>query len=343
MSNKALAAVLTCAVAPVALLFAFGGEDSPASAAALNSKKIPAEYLPWVQKAGQVCPEISSPLIAAQIEQESSWNPQAESHDDQGRPIAQGISQFIPATWATWGQDVASKDGTPQPDGIKDVWTPGDAIIAQAKYDCWLAKKMQGLLKAGAVHGDLVSLTLAAYNAGPDAVEKAGGIPSIPETQGYVKRIQGLMAQYTAVGSSTATGFGARVIAAAEKWKGTPYSWGGGTVDGPSEGFAQGSGIVGFDCSGLVQYAVYQASHGTVMLARTTTEQVKQGSSVTQAELRPGDVIYFALNGSGYDHVGIYVGGGRMIHAPRTGEVISYADITDAYWSGKPQQIRRFG
>lgn len=342
MIGKGLAIGLVVMV-PVAMLLGFGGEDDTAAAATLDAKAIPAQYLTWVQKAGQECPEISAPLIAAQIEQESAWNPTAESHDAEGNPIAQGISQFTPGTWQTWGQDVAGKDNTPRPDGVKDVWTAGDAIIAQGKYDCWLAGKVKKLLERGAVHGDVVTLTLAAYNAGLGSVENAGGVPNFPETQGYVKNIQQLIARYTSSGTVAASGAAASIIKAAEAQLGVPYAWGGGTVTGPSEGFAQGSGTVGFDCSSLVQYAVYQASKGTVMIPRTTTVQVTAGKAVSRNDLKPGDAIYFKLNGGSYDHVGIYVGNGRMIHAPRTGEVVSYTDITDGYWSGKPQTIRRFG
>lgn len=337
MSAKAIVPIGLAVLAPVTLLFAFGGDDTENAAAVLDAKAVPAQYLPWVQKAGQQCSVISAPLIAAQIEQESGWNPAAVSPAG-----AQGISQFMPGTWTTWGQDAASKDGAAKPDGIKDPFTAGDAIMAQAKYDCWLAGKVLKWLKAGKVTGDPVALTLAAYNAGPGAVEQSGGMPNIPETTGYVKNILQLITQYTA-GTTTGTGFGAQVIKAAEKWRGTPYSWGGGTVAGPGYGFAQGASIKGFDCSSLVQYAVYAASNGTVMLPRTTSVQVKAGKAVSAADIKPGDAIYFDLNGTGYDHVGIYVGNGRMIHAPKTGDVIDYADLTDSYYSSRPQSIRRFG
>ncbi len=334
----------------VTFLFAGFGGDEPIvpAGAGLDARRVPAQYLPWVQKAARTCELITGPVIAAQIDAESSWQPDAKSRNPRtGEVIAEGISQFIPSTWATVGMDVASKDGRAEPDGIADPFTPGDAIMTQAKYDCGLAKGIDQRLKAGTIHGDRLALTLAAYNAGMGAVEGAHGIPSIPETQGYVRSILALIPQYSAQNGGTAPGgtaFGNRIVDAARKQIGVPYSWGGGSVNGPTLGFAQGAGTVGFDCSSLVQYAVYQASGGATMLPRTSQAQAAAGQPVQRSDMRPGDVIAFALNGGGdYDHIGIYIGNGRMIHAPRTGRDVSEEDITTGYYTGKPQVVRRFG
>ncbi|MFJ2608179.1 NlpC/P60 family protein [Streptomyces sp. NPDC087425] len=318
-------------------------------ATTLDAQKIPSGYASWVEQAGQLCPEVSAPLVAAQIEAESGWNPKAVSPAQ-----AQGLSQFIPGTWATWGVDAAGKDGSAEPDGVADPFTPGDAIMTQARYDCWLADKVKDAAPSGA---DVTRLMLAAYNAGPGAVQQYGGVPPYPETQAYVVRIIEAMGRYTGTGTATGTStgepsgetsgetggaFGDRVVAAARKWLGTPYSWGGGGVEGPGLGFAQGANTVGFDCSSLVQNAVYQASGGTLILPRVSQLQVTAGESVDRADIRPGDVIGFALHGS-YDHIGIYIGGGQFIHAPKTGDVVKISDLNDAYYTSKPQKIRRFG
>src|SRR2546430_10638179 len=125
--------------------------------------RIPLAYLPTVQQAAKACPELSVPLLAAQIEAESKWNPQADS----GK--AQGIAQFDPQTWAEWGKDYAG-------DGTADIWNPKDAIAAQGAYMCHLFKIVKG------VPGDATQLALAAYNAGPSAVLRAQGVPQINET-----------------------------------------------------------------------------------------------------------------------------------------------------------------
>ncbi|GAA4788369.1 NlpC/P60 family protein [Streptomyces ziwulingensis] len=318
----------------------------------LRSDLVPPEYVRWIERAGDLCPEVSAPLVAAQIEAESGWNPKAVSP-----ARAEGLSQFIPGTWATWGVDAAGKDGTPEPDGVADPFTPGDAIMTQARYDCWLADKVREM----GIGGDLTRLMLASYNAGPGAVQQAGGVPPYPETQGYVTRIITLMTKYSGVGTSGTSGksgtsgpgdsaepgaadgsFGNRVVANAKEWLGTPYSWGGGGPEGPSLGFAQGAGTVGFDCSSLVQNAVYHASGGRLLLPRVSQLQVRSGKAVARDDLRPGDVIGFQLNGS-YDHIGIYLGGRQFIHAPKTGDVVKISNLDEQYYASKPQTVRRFG
>ncbi|WP_236573216.1 lytic transglycosylase domain-containing protein [Streptomyces sp. GS7] len=139
---------------------------------------IPRQYLATVQSATKTCPELTVPMLAAQLDAESHWNPQADSGQ------AQGIAQFHPSTWAEWGKDYTG-------DGKADVWNPADAIPAQGAYMCHLFKEVKG------IPGDPTQLALAAYNAGPGAVLKARGIPRIPETQNYVNRIEALIPKYT--------------------------------------------------------------------------------------------------------------------------------------------------
>jgi cell wall-associated NlpC family hydrolase len=303
----------------------------------LGTGQVPPEYVMWIERAGRLCEEVGAPLVAAQIAAESGWNPDAVS------PVgAQGLSQFMPGTWATWGVDAAGRDGSAEPDGVADPFTPGDAIMTQARYDCWLAGRV-----GDTGGGDPTRLMLAAYNAGPGAVQEHGGVPPYPETQAYVARIVASMAEYTEPEPEPAAGeggsaFGDRVVAAARKWLGTPYSWGGGGPEGPGRGFAQGAATVGFDCSSLVQYAVYHASGGSVVPPRVSQLQVTAGKPVDRADMRPGDVIGFRL-GVTYDHVGIYLGGGQFLHAPRTGDVVKISNLNEPYYAGKPQKVRRYG
>ncbi|ADK13240.1 MULTISPECIES: NlpC/P60 family protein [Clostridium] len=98
------------------------------------------------------------------------------------------------------------------------------------------------------------------------------------------------------------------VVAYASNFLGVPYVWGG---TSPS----------GFDCSGLVQY-VY--AHFGIDLPRTSQEQQTVGTAVSRDELQPGDLVFF---GSPAYHVGIYVGGGQFINAPKTGDVVKIASL----------------
>ncbi|MEU4893571.1 NlpC/P60 family protein [Streptomyces sp. NPDC044780] len=111
----------------------------------------------------------------------------------------------------------------------------------------------------------------------------------------------------------------AQAIAFAKAQLGKPYVWG---ATGPSS----------FDCSGLTQAAWKSAG---ISLPRTTWDQVKIGTRVSTSQLQPGDLVFF------YDdisHVGLYIGDGMMIHAPKPGDVVKKAPITEMpiYGSVRP-------
>jgi cell wall-associated NlpC family hydrolase len=124
------------------------------------------------------------------------------------------------------------------------------------------------------------------------------------------------------------------IIEAGMRWLGTPYSWGGGTLDGPSEGFAQGSGIVGFDCSSLTRYMAYQGTGHQDVLPRTAAEQFLSSSldvvetTFDLTRLRPGDLMFWGSSALAIHHVAMYIGGGQLIEAPHTG---SFVHVVPAY------------
>jgi cell wall-associated NlpC family hydrolase len=316
------------------LIVLAGGGGSAHAAPGLRSGTVPKQYRPWVAKAGSLCPETVGPAaIAAQIDAESGWNPHAVSPTG-----ATGISQFEPGAWARWGRDA---DG----DGRTSPLEPPDAITAQGRYMCSLAKTVSGYLGDGAVHGDVLDLALAAYNAGPGAVLAAGGIPHNGQTEVYVATIRRLMGRYSATTTPPGSTLGTRIVAAAKSQIGKPYVWGGGDVNGPTSG--------GFDCSGLVMYALYQASGGKIALHEHLADhQARQGHAVTgpargsrinMALLRLGDVIGFADPGSStFHHIGIYAGDGKLVHAPDFGESVKISDLSSSYWQGQTWQVRRF-
>ncbi|GAA4299538.1 NlpC/P60 family protein [Actinomadura luteofluorescens] len=120
---------------------------------------------------------------------------------------------------------------------------------------------------------------------------------------------------------------GAIAVEAALKWLGTPYSWGGGDMEGPTYGIAQGAGTVGFDCSGLTMYAWNKAG---VRLDHWTGTQWTSGPHIPISKLRPGDLVFFATNRSDpatIHHVGLYLSDGRMVEAPYTGAHVRIASI----------------
>ena len=108
---------------------------------------------------------------------------------------------------------------------------------------------------------------------------------------------------------------GEEIVEYAKEFIGIPYVYGG---TSPS----------GFDCSGFVKY-VY--AHFGVALPRVTYDQIKVGTSIDYSELQAGDLVFFR----GGDHVGIYVGNGQYIHAPRTGRTITVEDLNRSVYAAR--------
>lgn len=91
-----------------------------------------------------------------------------------------------------------------------------------------------------------------------------------------------------------------------------------------------GTGRGGFDCSGFTQY-VY-ARQG-VYLPRTAADQAGVGTRISRSDLRPGDLVFFAgTYKRGISHVGIYLGNGNFIHAPRSGTTVRVDDLDSSYY-----------
>lgn len=120
-----------------------------------------------------------------------------------------------------------------------------------------------------------------------------------------------------------------QLIARAKSQLGVKYSWGGGGPSGTGYGFAQGAGTKGFDCSSFMQYVF--AGFG-VKLPRVTYDQVRQGAQVSYKNLKAGDLMFFNQGSRGPEHVGLYIGNGKFIHAPKTGDVIKISSAADPYY-----------
>lgn len=150
----------------------------------LAEGEVPKEFIKWLKLGGGVCKGISSPLLAAQQEQESGF----QTHI--GSPAgAQGPSQFMPDPWGTWGYKVDENGENVGEAGGGDINSPADATMAQARMMCASYETAERKVKEGTWKGDPVELTLAAYNAGEGNVDQYGGVPPFAETQHYVKII----------------------------------------------------------------------------------------------------------------------------------------------------------
>jgi murein DD-endopeptidase len=109
------------------------------------------------------------------------------------------------------------------------------------------------------------------------------------------------------------------VLSRAVNVLGTPYRWGGSS---PSKGF---------DCSGLVKYAFRDVNEAD--LPRTSNAMAAgHGQKVERKDLKPGDLLFFTIKSSKVNHVAIYLGNDRFIHAPRRGKAVSIDTLKKPYW-----------
>ncbi len=151
-----------------------GADRGSGDGAPLKKGTVPQDWARWYVKAGGICREVTSSLLAAQGHQESRFSAQATS--DQG---AKGPGQFMDYTWPTWAKDY---DG----DGKIDVRSPGDAIMAQGHFMCYMVGRFRKARIKEPARGGIAALALAGYNAGEGAVEQYGGIPPYAQTIHYV-------------------------------------------------------------------------------------------------------------------------------------------------------------
>jgi len=118
---------------------------------------------------------------------------------------------------------------------------------------------------------------------------------------------------------------GSAIAHTAETLLGLPYREGGSLPDG-------------FDCSGLVNYVF--ARHG-IAVPRDVKRQASAGSPIDRRDILPGDLVFFATTGSGPTHVGIAIGEGRFIHAPKSGDVVRTESMSASYWTSRFVMARR--
>lgn len=108
---------------------------------------------------------------------------------------------------------------------------------------------------------------------------------------------------------------------------GVPYRWGGSSVE------------TGFDCSGFVR-AMYEKTLGLV-LPRRADQQAAATQAIDRADLQPGDLVFFNTMRHAFSHVGIYLGDGKFIHAPRSGSKVRVEDMQASYWLKRFNGARR--
>ena len=181
-------------------------------------------------------------------------------------------------------------------------------------FNCgWYKVKYNG--QTGYIRSDLVDLTeVPPANSGSSSSGSSSGsgsseTPSTPSAPSD---------------DYDSSSLGAQIAAYAQKFVGYPYVYGGTT---PS----------GFDCSGFVQYIYRQFS---VSINRTATAQLANGYSVSYDSLRPGDLVFFG-SGSYASHVGMYIGGGKFVHAQGSATGVVISNLTESWYLNRYIGARR--
>jgi len=261
-----------------------------------------------ISPTGEVSPRIIGPALNGS----GAGGNRTPIHDSDGGRLdgdtiydhAVGAWQFIPSSWAAYGRDGNS-------DGVADPHNVYDNALGAVVHLC------------GAGAHDLsdreqLRQTIYGYNRSWTYVEKV--LANIDTFD----RI-GVGAGGAAV--PEASGRAAVVIAEARKFLGLPYLWGGTTPRG-------------FDCSGLTSWA-YRAAG--VTLPRVSRDQARVGTWIPRSAgleaVAPGDLLFFGSNpaagqNGGIHHVAIYLGGGQMINAPRTGTVVREEAVWMSSYAG---------
>ncbi len=189
------------------------------------------------------------------------------------------------------------------------------------------------------------------HTMAPDVIAQAVENSNVPDAYGHTRdRVTALLAALVPVigipasdcqpAIGAGTGFGPRILASAARWIGTPYVWGGGNETGPTNG--------GFDCSGLVLYAVFTASGGRITLPHYTQSQQNdpRAEVIPFDDRQPGDLIYFTAPGvTDSHHVAIYAGRDHgadiILQAPTSGIPVGYARLDHWTAPGEHLDVRR--
>jgi len=196
------------------------------------------------------------------------------------------------------------------------VTVTGDAV-ADTKGNEWVPVSYDGT--KGYVVGPYLAKTT-------DAITRQKSLPP-PVTSTLSPITSGSTDTSAQSAPATATPMGGKIVAMAMKYIGSPYVW-------------AGASPKGFDCSGFVMYVVQQAAN--LNITHSIGAQASSGQYVSKDNLQPGDLIYFAgTYTAGLSHAGIYIGGGRFIHAENESTGVVISNLNDGYYGPKYYTARR--
>ena len=165
-------------------------------------------------------------------------------------------------------------------------------------------------------------LVCAAVHAAPTTVAE-DAVERLLTDKGLIERLGGRLEHVRHTAGEKAS----ELVVNAMGFLGVPYKRGGTSAE------------TGFDCSGFVR-AMYEQSIGLV-LPRRANEQAAATQTIDRTDLKPGDLVFFNTMRRAFSHVGIYVGDGKFIHAPRSGAQVRVEDMREAYWQTRFNGARR--
>ena len=245
-----------------------------------------------------------------------------------GQPISVASADTVPPGQLAVMRSAAATCGLP--------W---QVLAGIAKVESDFGRNM-ATSSAGAIgYGQFLPSTWAEYGAGGNPYDFHDALPAMARdlcANGGARDLPAALYAYNHADwyvnevLATAIRYGyvapgahpAEVVELARAQIGRPYVWGGESL------------FTGFDCSGLVQWVYGQIG---VALPRTAQQQYDATLRVSRSDLRPGDLVFFKFTywispSEPITHVGIYVGGGRMINAPAEGDVVREMPVFSGYW-----------
>ncbi len=239
-----------------------------------------------------------------------------------------GDKVYVLATSGAWSRVAVAGQPTPRGHWGYPGWLPTRQLTATAPIaaprTAVVRRPTARLWRSSDLAGRVLQLSygtrLQAVTWTPDAVE----VVLLDGHHAFVRRADVAL---HAPGAPWPALTGAKLVAEAKRFLGVQYLWAG------TSGF-------GFDCSGFT-YSVYRALGVTI--PRDGAPQAEVGRRVaSRGALRPGDLVFFRVAPSAIHHVGLYVGDGRMIHAPATGLPVAIVSILAEPYAGEFAGGRRF-
>lgn len=305
---------ITGLMASAALLLPVSAANAATGSSAATTKKKLERLNSQVDKLANQYDKATTQLAAAK-KRLAAINKQVATEKPQYQNLRVRVAQMAVAAYKNGTLDsttfVASKD----PNATLEDMSTFTALSNSRSQDMTAllatAQRLQRDQEEARATLQTVATTTAALKKQKAAVEKAIAkqkalLPKTNSSSGNASRPS------TSGGSSSSSAAG-RAVNYAIAQLGKPYVFGG---TGPS----------GYDCSGLTMMAWRAAG---VNLPRVVPDQYGAIRHVAKSDLQPGDLVFF----DGLGHEGIYVGGGRFIHAPHTGTDVQYASMSNSYWA----------